>query len=1159
MAKTPDEISREMWKAIGGGDATPGFTPQPQDASTGVQIPMGGVADIAAIYDPTAEGTPKATLGDWLAGETEKNAYGPSSGLSYGTLEVAGAEIGDARVYGADMLQAAQDYFDLQSGGGTADTREGGAFPATSLKALGVDKTDGVSGHTLLSGVEGNDWDTSGTTNYGESKSAITKATVSNVLKNNRFTPTGDSPYIDNRDYSAGMYTTQNQFGRYDPNANKVTLGDVSRIGLGLILRQTGDSQDPKDGSQTKALVEGLLEQLAIKKVDTVNLQAGTIEGVSGRPAFSQTNQDPTGALIDQEGERTRGNGNNEPIEAKGRKSYGALNSWLEPFDGPLPTAMILLAAIAAIATLVAGVILGLLLDLIFLIFPPGDEPMGKAPKPMGASLGKPDYGDGNIGFRILQFMGIPTLYSGKGFTMAMLSGVVQFFIGHAFPRILGASAGYYIVVCRAAIRDIEQITRATENTNFKDLVGAIEGVFVVLEAFTTSTMFRFLCTMAKLGDVSLMSGGVWGKQPLSFAPTDILPEAMYPSLANLHMKSRTYTVPSQPETDYGQAMRLGNLPSRFIMTKQTLNFIGENTTVIGYPTARAGFVANSGPGTEENPDFGTKPGRMPKFRTVNEAEAFVGGKNKIAASEAQFIEESLEATMMPFYFKDLRTNEIIALQAYVEGISDSYSPKWNATRGFGRTDPVQVYESTERKIGLSFWIVAYDEQDHDEMFFIVNKLVAMVYPQWSRGTQRQTGDGSVKFIQPFSQVPTASPLVRMRLGDLFRSNYTPRGLKKQFGYGTPSFEMKVTDPDGTADKSYQEVQGVKDTNFALAESDYAIMQLAQAQPPEPFDLAQQAVLSNLDPTGMLSVTPSTGYPQGCTVTLSPGKYPFVESVGIDPTKPKSMFGFKRKLARYKSKSSLQCKVIGYLVLPVGAALTQGKGEDEGKSEAAGKTKTHPEKYKVRYVVEPTETAKAASGEEPIYDYEKYGGIMVPHDALTPKGWKEMVDSKFATAPTAMEAAAIAAGFAEPAPPPEYSTAEEAAAFFAKENNAVARSFNAGGGLGIAVAITQLDFDWSNGETITWGTDVGKKAPQMVKVTMGFAPIHDLPLGLDADGGLAAPAYNTGNIVQSMFGIDPWSTGAVAGAKRLWQEAWGKSPLNPDAVEDDSGPELPGD
>lgn len=1113
MAKTPEEIKREMWKAIGGAGSKPGFTPAPVDSaldgSPGVSMPMGGVADIAAIYDADNAGTPKDTLGDWLAGETEKNAYGPSSGLSYGTLEVAGAEIGDARVYGADMLQAAQDYFDLQSGGGSPDTREGGAFSTTALTDLGIDKTDGVSGHNLLSGVEGNDWDTSGTTNYGTSKSDITKSVVSNVLKNNRFTPTGDSPYIDNRDYSAGMYTTQNQFGRYDPNANNVTLEDVSRIGLGLILRQTGDTQDPKDGSQTKALVEGLLEQLAIKKIDTVNLQAGTIEGVSGRPNFSQSNQDPTGALIDQDGERTRGNGNNEPIEAKGRKSYGALNSWLEPFDGPLPTAMILLAAIAAIATLVAGVILGLLLDLIFFLFPPGDEPMGKAPKPMGASGGKPDYGDGNIGFRILQFMGIPNLYSGKGFTACMIAGVLQFFLGHAFPRFLGPSAGYYIVVCRAAIRDIEQITRATENSNFKDLVGAIEGVFVMLEAFTTSTMFTFLCTMAKLGDVSWMSGGVWGKSPLVFAPTDNLPETDLPSLSNLHTKSRLYTVPAQPQTDYGQAMRLGNLPSHYILTDQSVTLLGEAQQ--GYPVGRPGLMLDDQNYPED--------GKIPKFRlsAMNKIEG-----PRLDTDNVIEIEQALDTMYMPFYFKDLRTNEIVALYAFVEGITDSYSPKWNATKGFGRTDPVQVYESTERKIGLSFWIVASDEQDADEMYFIINKLVAMVYPQWSRGTQRVTADGKVKFIQPFSQVPTASPIVRMRLGDLFKSNYTPRGLKRQFGYGTKSFEMEVTDTAGTAAQSYQAVNDIKLSKFQDAEIAFQSAQFAAMLSPEPFEMAKMAIIAAQTP--LSPGVPEAGFAIGQIVELKAGKYPFMKNATIDPTKPKTIFGFKTAMRRYKSEQPLECEVIGYLVSPVGKAVT---GEEGEQPESGGKTKTHPEKFKCRYIVTPTANAIAAGAEIP----DSYAGMKCSHDALTyaMSNFKKLCDEQFSSPMNAMEAAAVAAGLADPPPPEEYQFAKEVVSFFDPANNAVARSFKAGSGFGLAVAITQLDFDWSNGETITWDTAHGRKAPTMCKVTMGFSPIHDLPLGLDADGGIANPAYPTGNIIQQIFGLDPWTTGAEAG------------------------------
>ena len=128
-----------------------------------------------------------------------------------------------------------------------------------------------------------------------------------------------------------------------------------------------------------------------------------------------------------------------------------------------------------------------------------------------------------------------------------------------------------------------------------------------------------------------------------------------------------------------------------------------------------------------------------------------------------------------------------------------------------------------------------------------------------------------------------------------------------------------------------------------------------------------------------------------------------------------------------------------------------------------------------------------------------------------------------------MEQAAIAAGLAEPASTRRIMQfAEEVVKFFDPANNALARSFKAGSGFGLACAITQLDFDWSNGETITWDTAYGRKAPNMCKVTMGFAPIHDLPLGLDADGGIANPAYPTGNIIQQIFGTDPWTSGAEA-------------------------------
>ena len=71
---------------------------------------------------------------------------------------------------------------------------------------------------------------------------------------------------------------------------------------------------------------------------------------------------------------------------------------------------------------------------------------------------------------------------------------------------------------------------------------------------------------------------------------------------------------------------------------------------------------------------------------------------------------------------------------------------------------------------------------------------------------------------------------------------------------------------------------------------------------------------------------------------------------------------------------------------------------------------------------------------------------------------------------------------------------------------------------GLAGFITNLDISYNE---FTWETSrVGSKAPMMVAITMAFAPIHDIPPGLDHNGMLRAPVYNVGRINNEYFG-DP--------------------------------------
>jgi len=160
---------------------------------------------------------------------------------------------------------------------------------------------------------------------------------------------------------------------------------------------------------------------------------------------------------------------------------------------------------------------------------------------------------------------------------------------------------------------------------------------------------------------------------------------------------------------------------------------------------------------------------------------------HRFTKKQVQQIEDDLEAEMMPFYIQDLRTNEIISFHAFLTDLSDSYTADWSAQKGFGRMEAAQIYGGGSRSVGVSFSMVSFNEQDFDEMWYKINKLTTLVYPQWSRGTKFDYGPDSAnqQIVQPFSQVPTASPLCRIRVGDILTSNYSKQNVARLFGVGS--------------------------------------------------------------------------------------------------------------------------------------------------------------------------------------------------------------------------------------------------------------------------------------------------------------------------------------------------------------------------------------
>lgn len=377
-----------------------------------------------------------------------------------------------------------------------------------------------------------------------------------------------------------------------------------------------------------------------------------------------------------------------------------------------------------------------------------------------------------------------------------------------------------------------------------------------------------------------------------------------------------------------------------------------------------------------------------------------IGLRSLYASSDTvEIIENALEAEYMPFYVHDLRTHEIVSMPAFITAFSETFTPSYESLTGFGRQDPVRIYKSTERAVTIGFKLVAYNEDDFDHLWLTVNKFVSMCYPQYSAGRVRTGGDGDKKvtFVQPFSQIPAASPMIRLRLGDVFKSNYSKFGLARLFGLNSTAIEASKS-----AEKSGE-------------------------------DAATKASIE-----------------------------------------------YNKEIAKAESIGNNKLKAATLAALRAGGtALGVANAKTDGLGTAASNT---------------------------LYDegssfqtFTNYVSNDQANDLRT--GVKIGVDTIFKSAPP---------GFSE--------TVDKSAnlltkkEFYDSKSNSIVRSFESTKGRGVAGFITSLDLSY---EGSTWETKFGKKAPKMVTISMGFAPITDLPLGLDYDGYMRNPSHPVGKFAGS--------------------------------------------
>jgi len=450
---------------------------------------------------------------------------------------------------------------------------------------------------------------------------------------------------------------------------------------------------------------------------------------------------------------------------------------------------------------------------------------------------------------------------------------------------------------------------------------------------------------------------------------------------------------------------------------------------------------------------------------------------HRFSRAEVEAIENILEAEHVPFYFHDLRTNEIVSFHAFLNALSDSFSPSYNASSGFGRIEDVQIYQKTQRAIQVDFTMVAMSKEDMQEMYFKMNKLVSMVYPQFSRGTMlehKNSAGNTTRFVQPFSQVTTATPVIRLRVGDLVKSNYSREAIARLMGVNDPDFEiLSPADPASTT---------------APLPCQTIVQNIIQLVTPKPL---------RTDGT----YDPSIGWPVGSTVIVDPnyGRGADDPLVAFDPETNSVGSDWSADIIPGK----IGVKILSYHTFnnPLG-------GSNPNLEEIVIKCELVPSLPIDFFPTKDRIATRTSTGEKILVGYLSYNDIQIAESAeLYCHGINIDLFDDQGTLDTV-----------EIVPPAEGAVGEQPTDSDRREmrnrlfgeKNPIMKSFETTAGRGLAGVITSLNFDWGLNGEINWDIESGPgyKAPQGCKVSISFTPIHDITPGLDSDGMMRAPVFN---------------------------------------------------
>ncbi len=158
-----------------------------------------------------------------------------------------------------------------------------------------------------------------------------------------------------------------------------------------------------------------------------------------------------------------------------------------------------------------------------------------------------------------------------------------------------------------------------------------------------------------------------------------------------------------------------------------------------------------------------TKAAMIKNLKHLNSGYAVNGaaGVNKIES----------DSYGMPFYFYDLRDNTYITFRAYIEALTEQLSPSWNPINYVGRSEPVYIYERTERSIDFTLKLHAGNGSELDLIYSKMRRLTSLCYPEYKpdlKMSHNNISSFGANNSYLGAKTRMKPPLTRLRIGELY-------------------------------------------------------------------------------------------------------------------------------------------------------------------------------------------------------------------------------------------------------------------------------------------------------------------------------------------------------------------------------------------------------